>query len=574
MNYMNRNYILFGLFFTAIVLLAGFVLSLVFFKIGQELYLLPSFKTTYVVSNALYFIWALILLRYYQLRKFWFPFTAGLLATSVSLFHALLYYKILESGVVSTFLIPSILLSLLAAGLYGGSLIFSVAGKRPWLKVAGLAILIHHLFLIYLFYLNFASGEYVPNPSADNLYRWALLASNIIPVFFLLNFWRELKESDIEVMSYMPQKLINGLMTLIGGVALIFTPSLAMTLSGEYKQQYVPKCTFTLPVRNSLAKIDYNSLLAQKDIKRIERKLRTPAPSVEAEALYRFLLDIYGKRTLSGQAGNRWGYDEFEYIYDQTGKEPAIRGMDFIHQADNAAEVQLAIEWWKSGGIPTIMWHWGAPGIGEGYETSKRAIEIDNCFTEGTKEHAAFWEELKAKADLLEELRDANVPVIWRPFHELNGHWFWYGKQGPERFKKLWITMYNYYVHERKLNNLIWNLGYSRLADSAWFPGDAYVDIIGSDTYDGCEEPQTRMFKSVEEIVKENPMPICYHECGVPPDPDLSLKEGAMWLWWMEWHAEYLRKVDVNYLKLLYHHELVLTKDELPDIMEVYGIKQ
>ena len=109
--------------------------------------------------------------------------------------------------------------------------------------------------------------------------------------------------------------------------------------------------------------------------------------------------------------------------------------MDFIDQKDNENEVKYAIEWWKAGGIPTIMWHWGAPGIGEGYENSKKPIDIDKCFQEGTTEYKSFWLELKNKADLLEKTRDANVPIIWRPYHELNGNWFWWGKQGPKNSK-------------------------------------------------------------------------------------------------------------------------------------------
>ncbi len=102
------------------------------------------------------------------------------------------------------------------------------------------------------------------------------------------------------------------------------------------------------------------------------------------------------------------------------------------------------------------MWHWGAPGIGEGYENSKKEIDIDKCFAEGSAEYKAFWSELEKKANLLEKIRDANVPILWRPFHELNGNWFWWGKQGPEKFKRLWKTMYDYFVNKRKLNNLIW----------------------------------------------------------------------------------------------------------------------
>jgi hypothetical protein len=316
---------------------------------------------------------------------------------------------------------------------------------------------------------------------------------------------------------------------------------------------------------------NYDSLLALQNIPELERKLTTPIASREAQALYNYLLDIYGKRILSGQMWAPWGMDELKYVEKKTGKQPALRGIDFIHQRDNEMEVQHAIDWWKSGGIPTIMWHWGAPGIGEGYENSKEKIDIDQCFIEGTKEHTAFWAELKTKADLLEKLRDANVPIIWRPYHELNGHWFWFGKQGPERFKKLWITMYDYFVHERKLNNLIWVLCYTGSPDGKWFPGNEYVDITAADSYDGGETPHLPMFNGVKEIVQNNTMPIAYHECGVPPNPDDCFDQGTMWSWWMEWHTNFLEDIDENYLVFLYNHELILTKDELPDIMKVYG---
>ncbi|HEY3405535.1 MAG TPA: glycosyl hydrolase [Ohtaekwangia sp.] len=316
---------------------------------------------------------------------------------------------------------------------------------------------------------------------------------------------------------------------------------------------------------------NYDSLLALKEISKIERKLTTPDPSKEAVALYRYLLDIYGKKMLSGQMCVPWGYGELKYLQEKTGKQPALRGIDFIHQRDNDDEVQHAIDWWKSGGIPTIMWHWGGPGIGEGYENSKGSLDIEKCFIEGTKEHTAFWSELKTKADLLEELRDAHIPILWRPYHEFNGHWFWYSKQGPEPFKKLWVTMYNYFVHERKLNNLIWVLCYTGNPDVNWYPGDEYVDIAGADTYDGGDDPHLGMYSGVKEIVKNNPMPICYHECGVPPDPDDCWDQGAIWLWWMEWHTDHLKKIDDDYLNKVYHHDLVITKDELPDIMKVYG---
>ena len=296
-------------------------------------------------------------------------------------------------------------------------------------------------------------------------------------------------------------------------------------------------------------------------------KLSTPNPSPEAVALYQYLNELKGKKILSGQQDSPWGIDEFSYIQAETGKQPAIKGMDFIHQRDNENEVQKAIDWWKAGGIPTIMWHWGAPTKGDGYEPSKMKIDIDQCFIEGTPENKAFWDELKLKGDLLLKLKDARVPVLWRPFHELNGHWFWWGKQGPERFIKLWKTMYNYYVNERGLNHLIWVFCYTGSPEAAWYPGDEYVDIVGADVYDKGDKPQKEMYDKVKSISRDQ-FPIAYHECDIPPNPDQCLSQGVLWSWWMEWHTSHLTKIDKTYLKYVYNHELILTLDEIPAIVE------
>lgn len=303
----------------------------------------------------------------------------------------------------------------------------------------------------------------------------------------------------------------------------------------------------------------------------VTRELVTPNPSLEAKALYRYLTDMYGEKILSGQMVVPWGIDELDYIKSITGKHPAIRGIDFIHEKDNETETQNAIEWWKAGGIPTIMWHWGAPSIGEGYENSKKQIDIQKCFTEGTPEYEAFWNELKIKADHLEVLRDANVPVLWRPFHELNGDWFWWSKQGPDLFKTLWQNMFNYFVNERKLDNLIWVLCYTGQPDKNWYPGDAYVDIVAADTYDGGDIPHVKMFEATRLNSGTKPKLIAYHECGTMPNPEDCVKTGAMWSWWMEWHTSHLQKLDQAYLRMVYNNDLVVTLDEVPDIVKEYG---
>lgn len=308
-------------------------------------------------------------------------------------------------------------------------------------------------------------------------------------------------------------------------------------------------------------------LLAQQ-----QHRLSDAHATKEAKALYAYIIDMFGKKTLTGQMFSGWGFDEINYVHKITGKYPAIKGFDFIQSSLNDSVVRGAIQWWKEGGIPTIMWHWGAPGIGEGYPNSKKEIDITKCFQKGTGEYDSFWTELKTKADLLERLQKAKVPVLWRPFHELNGNWFWWGKQGPGNFKRLWITMYDYFVKERKLNNLIWVLCYTGEPDSAWYPGNQYVDIAGADIYGKGDSPMPEMYKAVKAITG-NRVPVAYHECGVPPDPDKCFKDGVMWSWWMEWHTQFIRDVDTVYLKQVYNNNLTITRDEVPDIMKIYSKK-
>jgi hypothetical protein len=290
----------------------------------------------------------------------------------------------------------------------------------------------------------------------------------------------------------------------------------------------------------------------------------TPNASPEARALLNFIYAMYGKKTLSGQMYAPWGIDEIQTIHEITGKYPAIRGEDYINERANKRENELAIEWWKAGGIPTIMWHWGAPTKGEGYNQSKMAIDIEKCFQTGAPEYTAMWSDLKRIADHLTELRDAQVPVLWRPMHECDGNWFWYGKGGGTNFVKLWRTMFDYFVKERKLNNLIWVLCHTGNPNAEWDPGKEYYDLAGGDTYG--KGIQASLFNKVKAIHGDK-IPIVYHECGTLPDPEECFQQKITWSWWMLWHTSFVTRHDKEALKRIYNSDLVLTRDELPNIM-------
>lgn len=293
----------------------------------------------------------------------------------------------------------------------------------------------------------------------------------------------------------------------------------------------------------------------------MRRKLSNRKASKEAKALYKQLLRVHEDgKILSGQMWAPWGIDEIEYVHNVTGKYPVVRGHDLIHEGSNAREVELMIDWYRRGGIPTLMWHWGAPTKGEGYEQSKMTIDVARCFEEGTPEYKAMWADLERVAGWLEKLKEAQVPVLWRPMHEFDGRWFWYGKGGGQLFVKLWQTMYDYFTRVRKLDNLIWVLPHSGNLDKSYNPGREYYDIVGSDTY--SKDEQGRLYHAIVNIHGDDLL-IPLHECGTLPDPDECKRKGTMWMWWMLWHTSHLTEHNKEELKRIYNHQDVLTLDEM-----------
>jgi hypothetical protein len=301
--------------------------------------------------------------------------------------------------------------------------------------------------------------------------------------------------------------------------------------------------------------------------------LCNPRASAAARRLYAYLWSVYGRRTLTGQQESTWTEAgpraELDYLQRTTGKLPAILGLDYIHPDDFAALADRATRWWREeGGIVTLCWHWGAPDKGTGYENSKKPFDIAAALRPGTAEHQAMWRDLDAVADQLAILRDRGVPVLWRPFHEFSGDWFWWGKYGPAAFKVLWRLMWRHYTRTRGLDNLLWVLGWAgQNVDARYWPGRDTVDVAGADIYVDDHGPLAPMFAEVKRIVGGQ-VPICLHENGPVPDP-AGLGRGADWLWFMTWHTRWLTDERSNppaFLREAFASERFVTKDELPKL--------
>jgi hypothetical protein len=305
------------------------------------------------------------------------------------------------------------------------------------------------------------------------------------------------------------------------------------------------------------------------------RTLSNPHASPGARRLYAYLWSIYGRRTLTGQQEQGSAppnpNGELDYLQHVTGRQPALLGLDYIDPRDNAAVNDRATAWARSGGIVTLCWHWGAPDIGVGYENSKKDFDVAAALKPGTPQNAAMMRDMTEVARLLAVLRDRGVPVLWRPFHEFSGDWFWWGKHGPEAFKTLWSLMYDQFTRVHRLDNLIWVLGWAgQNVDAAWYPGRTRVDVAGADIYAKDHGNLAPMFAQVKAIVGDT-LPICLHENGPVPDPAL-LGPGADWLWFMTWHTRWLTGADQNMpdqLRRDFASTRYVTKDELPKSLRV-----
>ena len=294
--------------------------------------------------------------------------------------------------------------------------------------------------------------------------------------------------------------------------------------------------------------------------------LANPNATPSAARLYEYLWSIKGKGILSGQQelpmnGNDSG--ELRYIEEETGRLPAILGLDYIGN-DFKGVNERAKAWHDRGGIVSICWHWGIPPYGIGYLSSKESVDLAELLTPGSALHQGFLDNMDRTAMALKELQEQDIPVLWRPFHEFDGSWFWWGKGGNTAFVLLWRTMYDRYVNMHKLNNLIWVLGYGGEKGEGYYPGNSYVDVMGVDCYsEGIHE---ELYNWVLTQTDKK-MPLCHHENGPIPDPGLLQEKGIDWGWFLTWHTIHLREQNSkSYLRYVYHHPYVITLKDLPKL--------
>jgi mannan endo-1,4-beta-mannosidase len=139
----------------------------------------------------------------------------------------------------------------------------------------------------------------------------------------------------------------------------------------------------------------------------------------------------------------------------------------------------------------------------------------------------------------LARLREAGVPVLWRPLHEAEGGWFWWGSRGPETAKALYRLMFVRFTRHHRLDNLIWVWTTTDNDDAInWYPGDDYVDIVASDLYarPGARGDFSTVFDRLRKLYQGR-KPLALGECGALP----GITTRAPWLWFLCWDDNIVR---------------------------------
>lgn len=198
------------------------------------------------------------------------------------------------------------------------------------------------------------------------------------------------------------------------------------------------------------------------------------------------------------------------------------------------------------------------------YKPEETAFDAANATVEGTWENKIFKQDLAAVAGYLKLLKDADIPVLWRPFHEAAGKWFWWGKDAASH-KALWVAMFDYFKAQG-LDNLIW-VWTTETGDDEWYPGDEYVDIIGRDIYKKDTETCASQYGAISATYG-NKM-VTLSECGTVGKISEQWAAGARWSWFMPWYdgtdddGNAIVHADEAWWKDAMSQDYVITRDQV-----------
>ena len=259
--------------------------------------------------------------------------------------------------------------------------------------------------------------------------------------------------------------------------------------------------------------------------------------------------------------GRTWKWElERSDVKDLTGSYPAVMGFD-LGKMELGSELNLdhvpfdrmrqeIIAQHQRGGVVTLSWHPYNPVTGENaWDPSGHAV---TAILPGGAKHDKFVGWLTEVARFIKSLKTADgrsVPVIFRPWHEMGGSWFWWGAKSctPAEYKQLYIMTHDFVEKTGGCDNVVWAYSPNASAPESeakmmeYYPGDAYVDLIGVDIYDFEHDNAKYMERLNQELT-------VLKEIGRKRKKLIALTEtGAQQLPYAEWFTKVFWKVASRY---------------------------
>lgn len=274
-------------------------------------------------------------------------------------------------------------------------------------------------------------------------------------------------------------------------------------------------------------------------------------------------------------------------LADGTGQWPAVLAVDYAWDQVGAGlpmTNRLLIDHWKLGGIVSVSAHLPNPW----HSTNANDTRVGNwedLFRSGSDAYVKWHQTLDEIAKGLDELQQADVPVLWRPFHEMNGDWFWWSacaldkSQRSDAFQRLWNETYRYLTVDKQLHHLLWVYAPSVATEprilpvNRFFPGQNRVDVVGCDYYGEVSDPALKDTLDQLELLNK-PRALCEFGFGHRVETaqnNLQLIEGvekqdlrvAYVVYWHSWPESRMAIVDHENAQALMTHERVLTRGEI-----------
>jgi len=307
-----------------------------------------------------------------------------------------------------------------------------------------------------------------------------------------------------------------------------------------------------------------------------------PDASVEVRNVLDYLAGLRGNGILLGQHTQTMAQEEIAYINEVTGKNPALCGFELLAYSpninyresgqeclteveENKNTLELAKVWAKRKGLITFTWHWFSPLYGKDKTFYQKDTPFDArlALQDGTPERKAFFSDMDVMAELLKPFCEMRVPILWRPFHEANGDWFWWGSRGPQVARGLWLDMFERYTRVHKLNNLIW-VWNSQLLEG--YVGDNYCDVISRDMYlpDHTHSDYKEEYDELMRITTADKI-AALGETGPVPGLAALSQTRIPWTWFMTWSKGVCtNRTSREELKAAYDSDYGITLDKLP----------